>query len=258
MMINTIRADLYRFFKTASFHLTFAILLFFVTITVISESYGTVGINIEEALPPQETVELAWTGIRAIQNILQSFSVLPLFIAPILVIVLGTDFSQRTYKNILTIGISRTEYIISKLITLFLSISFLFMLFVGSAFLVGSIKNGVGEVSVTIISRLLIQFIGQIFYLYAGTLFGVTILYLTGNTIAAVLTNIFLPFIFQIIYITIDKFNFLIDYDFTISASSLGTAMLSSEDVLRLTLTALSVTVLAIVFSLWGFSKKEL
>lgn len=137
--MNMIKADLYRIFKGKAIYICVLIILFAGFISALSVSPGHVGLsvsqNTNEVINDPEFVEkmqntnslgdlrklmLSHGAFALDKEILgQNVNLYYLFIV-ITVIVLCSDFSNRTIKNTLSSSVSRKKYYFSKLCTIFI------------------------------------------------------------------------------------------------------------------------------------------
>lgn len=137
--MNMIKADLYRIFKGKAIYICLLIILFAGFISALSVSPGHVGLsvsqNTNEVINDPEFVEkmqntnslgdlrelmLSHGAFALDKEILgQNVNLYYLFIV-ITVIVLCSDFSNRTIKNTLSSSVSRKKYYFSKLCTIFI------------------------------------------------------------------------------------------------------------------------------------------
>lgn len=188
-MLNMIRADFYRLRHTKTFWLTLAIT---VAICVLAVTMGSSGSMIlVNGEPVNETAAADINGITATgfaSNSMVFYCVLPL-----IVIVLGSEYSKGTLKNIVTTGVSRTSFFFGKFISfacvLALELGVLYL----STFITGTIIGGVGEVDRDTLANLALHFFGFLFLLLALTAVTNLFLYLTKNTAVSVILAVILP-----------------------------------------------------------------
>ena len=144
-MLNIIKSDLYRLVRSKSLYIVIALIIVLAGISVVTLSPGHIGISVQTSdtmMEPdtlQKISEIKTLGdFRRImkdlmpmkldaQIIGQNSNLYYLFIV-FVVVVLTSDFSNKSVKNTLSSAISRREYFMSKLITL-LGIGTVFVLF---------------------------------------------------------------------------------------------------------------------------------
>ncbi|MER2127842.1 ABC transporter permease [Solibacillus sp.] len=121
-MLRLIQADLYRLTRTTSIYVTLIIFIAFFVLSIITESIGTLGVDNEQVNVAMQALD--WNFLTAIQSFSVTASILIYCFIIFYVHIFSSEFSNRTYKNILMSGTSRTTYLFSKLSMLFLTIIF--------------------------------------------------------------------------------------------------------------------------------------
>ncbi|WP_225429063.1 hypothetical protein [Lentilactobacillus hilgardii] len=97
------------------------LVILFSIVVVYSKQVGGVMVSAPvDVLERLSTVP--WTLLSGIHGLTISSSVLMYAFISIFVMVIGYEFSQQTYKNTLVSGISRSGFIIAKLVTMLLDI----------------------------------------------------------------------------------------------------------------------------------------
>lgn len=119
-MLRLIQADLYRLTRTTSIYVTLIIFTALFVLSIITESVGTLGVDNEQVNTTMQALE--WDFLTAVQSFSVSACVLIYCFIIYYVHIFSTEFSNRTYKNILMSGTSRSTYLFSKLTMLFLMI----------------------------------------------------------------------------------------------------------------------------------------
>ncbi|EEI24978.1 hypothetical protein [Lentilactobacillus hilgardii] len=120
-MINQLCADFYRQTHTLGHYLLLILVILFSIVVVYSKQVGGVMVSAPvDVLERLSTVP--WTLLSGIHGLTISSSVLMYAFISIFVMVIGYEFSQQTYKNTLVSGISRSGFIIAKLVTMLLDI----------------------------------------------------------------------------------------------------------------------------------------
>ena len=226
-MLNIIKADMYRIFRGKGFYIT--IILLFVTIalqTAVS-SKAAVGIyNTEEAEIDTieeftEEVLLApekFKGNTAAFEMMENTDTLLYFLLPFIIFIAAADFSTDTVKNVLSNGVPRVKYYLSKLI---LSCAFclLFLLLnIIVPIVTATVLRGFGgEFNVDFILRLLRPFAAQLFMCLSVTCVGIFLVFATKRTAAvngAYISFCLLPMlIMYILFMLNNKLEFLFKYD---------------------------------------------
>lgn len=133
IMINIIKADLYRIFKGKAIYITFAVILTMIIVSCIGMSAGYIGISTGSQSTSWDMETM--TALKEANNLTEYRNVIKnhgafeldreiigqngnlyyLFIV-IVVLSLSTDFSNKSIKNTLSSAITRKQYYFSKLI----------------------------------------------------------------------------------------------------------------------------------------------
>lgn len=179
-MLNIVKADLYRIFKSKGVYITLILLFAFISLQVLVGSIGSIGVQTSQT-PTIEAARLTGvTAAFATMNIVDNYLY---FMLPIIIFISAGDFSSGTIKNVLARGTSRTKLYFSKLI---LSLVFTFVLLVlnviwsiGTA----TVINGFGgEFNLDFVSRILEVFLPQLFLVFAVICVGNFFVFVTRKT----------------------------------------------------------------------------
>lgn len=108
-MLNFIRADLYRLSRSKSFWITEGIILLLVILSVVSN--GSVGVTLGDSTQTAGGLT-EMTGFLAIQTSLSSM--LLYYSLPLVMQVLGSEYTKGTMKNIITVGVSKPAYLLGN------------------------------------------------------------------------------------------------------------------------------------------------
>ncbi len=209
-MFNTLRADFYRLFRSRGFYITQIVLIFVVFLSVATEAVGTVGMQTEEISQLQATVvESTWTGVHALSAMSAMSSFVLYFCLPLLAMTIGFDLTRSTYKNLLTSGISRLNFFLSKYLVFVVASTCQLFFFYLITFLTASMKNGVGELETSFITNFLRTFSIQVLCLQAVFAIGILAMYLFHSNVSAVLTVIIFPLIISVLYMFFQEASFL-------------------------------------------------
>lgn len=196
-MFATVRADFYRLFRTKGFWISQILLILFIFSSIAGQNVATVGVNSNETISSKEAAfSIEWTGVISVNAITSMMPMFLYFMLPLLVIIIGHDFTKETYKNILTVGVSRTKYFFSQFI------SFAFMIFVqivyiySVSFLTGTLFYGVGDgFDLNQIKDWLFTGMIQFILIMAILTISCLIMYLTKNNVLAVIIAVAFPLI---------------------------------------------------------------
>ncbi|MBG9980343.1 ABC transporter permease [Facklamia lactis] len=219
-MINSLKADLFRLFKSRGFYLTLFILMLHQLMVIINEAVGSIGI-VSDASPEEASHvidNIIWTAEVAVKQSSHTTSLLIYLGLPLFVMIIGFDLVRSTYKNILTIGISRTEYFLSKLMIFAFVLVLEIVTYYTIAFLIGGIRNGWGELDSNFWSHF-----GQVLsfqYINILAIFSLSmvVLYWLFSNVGAVIVAVASPIILAIMAMFLQKdwlayFNFQTNID---------------------------------------------
>lgn len=257
-IIRSIKADFYRLFKSKGFWISILLMVGFVFMSIQDEALGNVGVT--EA--PYDEISsslqaITWSADNAIKLMLTQMFMLLYFSIPSVVVILGHDFKNKTYKNIITTGITRTEYFISKSLTILLSAFMLVIIFYATTFVIAGSLNGFGDslsyqFHLTQFKHVLLKF----FFIAVNLMLGVAILYLTRSNVSMILAITLAPLLIQIITIIIfPNVSFLKYLDIQTALSIAGT---ESLEITKYFIGALSMYLGISTLSLVVFENTEL
>lgn len=256
-MINTLRADFYRLLHTRGFWLTQAALVVIIVGSVLSQSAISFMVN-DVQTTPQLNETLPWTGPVALEGINSMMSVLLYLLWPLLVITMGQDFSKLTYKNNLTVGVSRSAYFFAKYLTMTTIAALQLLYLYVVSFVTGTLLNGLGELPPHYFLDVSRYYLLHLLLLSAIMSFAIFMLYLTGNLIATVLTGVLTPVILAVLPLSRPKVEWLQYFDFQGIADNLMTVGLESLPLPAIILAATATILLMVSASLLVFNRREL
>ncbi|HEX3021018.1 MAG TPA: ABC transporter permease subunit [Lachnospiraceae bacterium] len=144
-MINILRADLYRLFRSKSFYICTMILIALLIASGIMMKYmektnenkrseGSITVEVEN--PNTEQV-LVKSGTEFVLSAPADMNMVGMFVAIMITIFIAAEFNERTMKCIVAKGFTRRRIYLSKVITL--SVATILML---TTFLIGSFLTG--------------------------------------------------------------------------------------------------------------------
>ncbi len=120
-MINQLRADTYRITHSIGFYITLLLVISYSVLITESKSIGGIMVNADQSLLAH-LANSNWTILDSIRGLTMSSSALMYVIMSLFVIIIGYEFSQKTYKNTLVSGISRFKFIMAKYVMLLFTI----------------------------------------------------------------------------------------------------------------------------------------
>lgn len=139
-MINQFRADFYRQTHTIGIYILCILVVLYSFLTVKNEMVGGIMMNGTTQDSFNGVFHGSWTQLLAVRALSIGSSILLYVFIGIFVIIFGYEFTQKTYKNSLTSGISRTGFFIGKYLTMLIDIIFLELLYFFSGILVISLE----------------------------------------------------------------------------------------------------------------------
>lgn len=255
-MINQIRADSYRLRRTLGIYLTFLVTIMYsilITGKKIIEGILVTGDSMAKLVSIKN-----WTikdGINA--STLSSSLLLFMFIS-IFVITIGYEFSQKTYKNTLVSGITRTQFIVSKYLLMLFNILILILIYFSTSIVTGIIlsrpigSNWISLLLIALKTSLLISF-------FISVIFGMAILLLllTGSVIIGSVFIIVCPFLITMLNNLLDL-SWLKYFDFFSAAVKISLQMISNNQLWIYMIVSLVVLLVTISFSVIIIKNVEL
>lgn len=208
-MFNTLRADFYRLFRSKGFYITQILLLLLVFLSVLTEAIGTMGVQIDELDQLQTTFdELTWTGAQVLSTMSTMSVFLLYFCLPLLTLTIGYDLTRSTNKNLLTSGVSRLNFFVSKYLVFVVFSIYQLFFYYAVAFLTASVKNGVGEFGNGFLTNFLRAFGIQVLCLHAVFAVAILVLYLLFSNVSAVITVVVFPLAISVMQMIFPKVSF--------------------------------------------------
>lgn len=256
-MFNFIRGDFYRLVHTKSFWITEAIILVFTMISIFSMSaVTTVTVNGESASSAASNIS-SINGFTALQ--LSLSPVLLYFTLPLIILVLGSEYSKGTLKNIITTGVSRTSFFFGKFIS-FLAVLFMQILAIALvSLIVGTIVGGTGFSTMEQMMSIIYYFFGLIVLLAATTSIVIIALYITKNTAVCIILAIVLPMLINMVHLFKTDWDILNYIDFQGNMEALVSGTISNfGDMLPAFIGAITTTIICLIISNRIFNKQDL
>lgn len=256
-MLNTIRADFYRLRHSKGFWIAQLLLIIFTLASIKFQAVGHVGVIDEQATEAAQT--MAWSGTAGLIQMISMISFIMYFILPIIVIILGHDFSKQTYKNSLTVGVSREKYYLSKLVTISFVILLQLSYYYIVSFVASSVLNGVGpdfnlDFVTTMIQTLGLQYLCTLAIITLAILF----LYLFGSSVGMVIVAISFPIIIAIVSIVFSKLTFLHYLSFQGNADNAYDIIINNNHMLNYVASPLLFILVISTITIFIFKKREL
>ncbi len=256
-MLNMLKADFYRLSKIKGFWITQALILLFVFMTIKTSTVGHLGVvDGQELQQAAQSYGESWNGVVSVSAVQSMGDALLYFMLPLLVFIIGTDFTKGTYKNILTVGVSRYKYFFSKLTSFTIVLTIQLIMIYMVAFLTGFVLNGAGDVTIDFIKNTLEVLGVQMIFLLAITVLASALLFITKNNVVSIIFTIVFPAVLAILHLLNPNVRLYEILDFS-TALKLATSL--DFDLLKYCLMgALSTIVLGNVVIAQVFKRQEL
>lgn len=277
--MNMIKADLYRIFKGKAIYVCVLIILFAGFVSALSVSPGHVGLsvsqNTSEVISDPEFVEKMQNtnSLGDLRKLMLSHGAFPLdkeilgqnvnlyylFIV-ITVIVLCSDFSNRTIKNTLSSSVSRKKYYFSKLCTIFILATALLLFNNISTVIIVYLVDGKDFISP--FSEILKLTVIQLPLIYGIISLLIGLGFVTGKT--STFNTISIPLImvvqlvgFGIINLFRIKADWFYDYEIQFALSKLATDVQNSY-IMKCALLGITYIVVFNLIGYFVFKRKEI
>lgn len=253
-MLHTIQADFYRLFRSKGFWITELFLILNSLLSIVFGVVGTVGLHTDTSSLNNLGKDGGWTGFETISHFSQNFSTVVMFTIILATILIGVDINQKLYKNILSYGISRMQYVLSKALVLASLVAFQIITTYLISFLLASLLNGVGSMPDQFIQHFLITLLGQFFCTCAWVSFVTLVLYLSHSIVAMIFT-----YFLTTVAVSLLAFNFPdVDFFFYLNMQFNLSMAGQGDMVAHIMLVAGSVILLSMAGSLLSFQKQDL
>ena len=257
-MLHSLKADFYRLFKSPGFYITLIVLTLYQGMTVWFEAIGHIGMESDQAAQNQARFQdMTWTADVAAQAMSNMSSLMIYFGLPLFVMIIGYDTSRQTYKNILTMGVTRLQYFISKIVVFVVALFLELVFYYGIGMLIAGFRHGWGQINMDFW-----QDFSQIFaveFLNILAIFAVAtlILYWFFSNVGAVISTIVLPLITTVV-ITLSQIEWLAPFSFQ-AATDLAWQLDWSQDFWTQNLLATIGTIIVVNgLAYWVFRQKSL
>lgn len=132
------RADTYRLSRTKGIYLTLLAIILMGISSAVSKNVGGIDVNMNLI----DTLHTGkWTLIHAMMAASLSVSVVLFLLIVVFVVTVGYEFSQKTYKNTLTSGVSRLTFVVEKFGIMLLTIFIMLLSYFVTVLIAGLIKG---------------------------------------------------------------------------------------------------------------------
>ncbi|WP_412989665.1 hypothetical protein ACLJJ6_01290 [Pediococcus siamensis] len=256
-MFNMIRGDLYRLEHSKGFYITETVLVVLVLTSILTGTLGSVGTHPQD-LQNFQQANLVWTAGRATKLMTSMVSFLIYLILPLFIMTTGFEFSRLSYKNLLSSGMTRTNYFFSKYAVFLVIVCLQFILYYVTVFLGSGLKNGFGELTAKFGLKLAQTISLQLLLMLAIFAVSILILFWTFSTITAVVATILFPIVVSVIRVIFSKVDWLKYFDFQNTIDSAFFTHFSSHTMALSILTAGGTILIFGLLALSVFKQKNL
>ncbi|GAB2021336.1 ABC transporter permease [Pseudolactococcus yaeyamensis] len=250
-MIRLMKADFYRLSKTVGLYMTLLAVVALGVLSVVSEASISVGVNVED-------IARTWTLPYLMKNAVMASPILTYVFISIFIILIGHEFSLKTYKNSLTAGTSRLTFLLAKYVTELLVLVLATFLFFMAVLVAGVMKYGLAGADLfSIFSDMLLSSVMT--GIMISVLFGLATLILISvqsSVLAAVFTVMY-PLIMQITA-SVTKWENIKYFDFFGFAQMIGLNQLTLNESIPYLVVGSITILLSIVGSVFVIKHKEL
>ena len=260
-MFNIMKADLYRLSRSKGVYITSVLLLSLIILQVaISRTVEVVSVGSSG----NSTGSGVFTGSTAALEMIKATDTLLYFILPFILFIGCADFSSEAVKNVLSNGISRGKYYLSKLVLSCAISTVILSMYIVLPTIIGTSMNGFGGTfDMAFISSIMKPFLVQWLLCIAVTCVGVFFIFTTRK--AATVNGAYLSFcmlpmiLISMLSMIEDRFTELINYEILTNIRMLAYFdFLSPVDIIR----AISIGVFYILAStllgIFIFEKSEI
>ena len=180
-MINMMRADLYRIFRSKAIYITFVVMVVILFLQINAHQTGTnIGINF--TMGEDFYLESVATGAVAAQVILQSMGDMIFILLPLILAVSMAVFSSGTIKNDLSMGTSRVRLYLSKWVLSAAVCATYIVLYISIAVIFATVSNGLGYWGNGLLANVLRIFGMQMLFVLAFSSVGVFLCFVTKKS----------------------------------------------------------------------------
>lgn len=254
-MLRLIQADFYRLTRTASIYIVLLIFISVFIFSIITETVGTIGINNDDVNVAISSME--WDFISTMKNFSLTASILIYCFIVYYIHIFSTEFTNRTYKNILMAGTSRSTYLFSKLSMLFLmilssTILIYFIVAMVGLFYYGQPSNFPNNYWLSVIQFIVgLSLCIMVYYIIASF-----IQILFNSTVAAIIFIVLAPIAIQVLQV-IKGWDWLKYIDYLSLTQSFGLGIIEGTELLPYILINGVIVALVIILSISLLKRKE-
>lgn len=260
-MFNMILGDFYRLKHSKGFYITELILVAFILTIVLTSTLGSVSARPSSAsfsMFQQAGVNGHWSGIQAVKLMSSMCSFLIYLILPLFILTTGFEFSSGSYKNLLSSGMTRTNYFFSKYIVFIIVVLLQFILYYVLIYMVAGATNTFGNFTVNFSIKMGQVIIFQLLLTLAIFAVSILVMFITFSITAAIITTVVWQFIISVFRMVLIHATWLKFFDFQGTIDTIFFAQMSLHDTSLYILTTCSTIIVCGLLSLYTFKHKNL
>ncbi|MCT4398104.1 ABC transporter permease [Pediococcus ethanolidurans] len=256
-MLNMIRGDAYRLRHSKGFYITEFFLIALVLIAALTETLGTIGVQ-TEALETFRDDNTIWNAVKAVKLMTIMVSFLIYLILPLFIMTTGFEFSRQSYKNLLSSGMTRSNYFFSKYAVFIVIVFLQFVLYYAAVYLGVGLKNGFGTLTIKFGVKISQTILLQFLFMIAIFSISILVIFITFSTITAIVTTIVFPILIQIIRSIFTKIDWIKYFDFQSSIDGAYFTSMSAHELTMYLTVACSTIIILGLLSIFIFKRKNL
>lgn len=256
-MINQLRADTYRLSHSVGFYLTLLVVIGYSGLITKTKTIGGIMVNANETALNRLS-QANWTLLDGIRGLTISASMLMYIILGLFVITIGYEFSQHTYKNTLTSGISRFQFILAKYIILLISVFITILIYFLTVIITSlTIGRTLGTSWSHLLGTTLLTATTIAFFISVVFSMAILILVITNSTVISAVFIVLFPLAVTTIHM-LASWNWLKYIDFFGASNEISLGNLSISQFGPYLLTCGIILVTCVAVSLLAIREKEL
>lgn len=257
-MINQLRTDFYRLSHTWGIYITLAVTIVYSLIINLQQVVGGIMVTSMSSNAMSRLSTKEWSIKDGVNASTLSSSILMYFFISIFVITIGYEFSQKTYKNTLVSGITRSQFILSKYLVMLLNIFVMILVYFFTSIVSGLITNrSVGASWGKLLPMSLNVSIVIAFFI--SVIFGlaILILILTSSIVISSIFIVVFPIFISVLSI-FTSWDWLKYVDFFSAAIKISVKAIPNDQLWEYVVTSLIVWLVTIAASIFLIRNKEL
>lgn len=256
-MINQFRADWYRQWHTYGFYAVLLIAAGYGWLVTEQHILGGIAVNAPEKIM-QRLIDKNWSVLDTVHAVTMASTLLLFVFITLFVIVIGYEFSQRTYKNSLITGISRLQFILTKYFLLLLDLCFCMLLFYGAAIIYALTQGAhLGASLDTLWRQSILLGVTTTFFMSVVFALAILVLLATRSMVFSTVFAVVWPFAISMVHSFVN-WHWLTYLDFLNSAMQITLGFLKAAEQWRYLGVSAALLIAAIVGATFIIRQREL